>query len=225
MPKPNKITGRKVVFGLPECQVYTHIFSLPVTEKIKNSDLWNLVAEEAGKNIPLKKEDIILSYKVLSKSESDLEILLVATSREVVREWQNFFQELKLTVDFFDIETIALFRDLFSKKPVKPVCLIDLGAATTNIAIFNKIGLCYSYTINTAGEIFSQEIAKILEISLEEAEQKKIETGLNKKDKKIYPIICRFLDEIIAEVKIAISYVQQKYNQDEKIEKNHHSHN
>ena len=47
--KPNKIIGKKIVFGLPECQVYTHIFSLSITEKVKEEDLRVLAVEEANK--------------------------------------------------------------------------------------------------------------------------------------------------------------------------------
>lgn len=207
---PHPITNKKIVFGLPESQVYTYVFILGPHNK-KERD--NLILEEAHKNIPLKKEDLLFSYKILKTNKNNLEILLIATSRKIVLGWQEFFRKIGLKVVLFDFEPLAIFRGIFAKSLQNPVCIIDIGAYTTNISIFKKQGLYYSHSIDLAGNLFTKEISKSLKIKLEEAEERKIEIGLEGENSKIFSILSKSLKEISKEVKILIDYFQQKTNQ------------
>jgi len=205
--KPKPIVKKEIIFGLPESQVYTHIFELkPHNKKERQA----LILEQAYKNIPLKKEDLLFSYKVLKETKENIEILLVATSREVVLEWQQFFQKLGLEVEVFDIESLATFRGLFSKPSKEPVCVVDIGAASTNIAIFDRKGLRYSRSINIAGNVFTQEIAKAMKIDSEKAEKQKIKIGLTNKNNQIFPILIKALEPLSREIKTLLNYLQEK---------------
>lgn len=192
--KEQPIVTKKVVFGLPESQVFIQVLELP-----KGAD----INEEVKKNIPLKEEDLLFSYK---------EPLLVAVSKEVVLEWQEFFKELGIEVELFDIESLATFRGLF-KLAKGPICLVDIGAVTTNIAVFNEKGLCYSYSINVAGDKFTNEIAKVLKIKPDEAEVQKIKLGLSDKDSQVFSVLVKELEKILEEIRVALKYFNEKTGQ------------
>jgi len=208
--RPRPIKAKKIIFNLPESQVFIHTFELKDHQKEQRNDL---VFREAQKNIPISKENLLFSYKILSQDGDKTEILLIAASREVVLEWQKFFQGLGLEVEVFDIEPLAVFRGLFAKSVSRPVCLVDIGAATTDIAIFDEDGLRYSYSIETAGHLFTQEIANKLGISMEEAEKEKKKINLSDANNQLAPIIIKHLGVISGAAKTLINYFQEKSNQ------------
>lgn len=204
--KPVSIINREIIFGLPESQVYTSVFVL----KTESSDeREQLIYEEVRKTVPLAEDDLTYSYRIIGHEEGSERILLVATSKEVVLEWQNFFKKAGLDIKIFDIETLAVFRGLFSKTPEKPSFLIDIGSKTTNIAIFDKKGLRYSYSVLKAGDYFTENIAKELGITPEKAEEEKIKTDLTK-DNEIADILIKSLVPIVEEIKPLLLHFQKQ---------------
>lgn len=225
--KPYPIIAKKLIFSLPESQTYFHIFKTGGNNKksfkkltIKEKD--DIIFSEARKNIPLKDNNLLFSYKPLEKEarsffysknnnkSSEAEYLIVAASKEVVSMWQKFFQKLEIEANIFDIESIAVFRSLFIKPPKKMVCIVDIGSTTTNMAVFNKGALYASYTINTAGNIFTEEIAKNLKIELNEAEKAKKQYGLSEKNNRIFSTLVKLLKQVSEEIRTLIDYSQGK---------------
>lgn len=205
--KPRPIVAKEVIFGLPESQVYIHIFELDTQDKKRQDEI---VFNEIQRNIPLRKDDLLFSYKVISEKEGKAEIISVAASKEVVEEWQQFFRQLKVKVKIFDIESLAVFRGLFTKKIDLPICLVDIGAATTNVAIFDAGGLAYSHSIKIAGDNFTQELAEILKIDLEKAETKKRKVGISSQENRVFPILIKSLEPLWREIKKIIDYFEEK---------------
>ena len=204
--KPISIINREIIFGLPESQVYTSVFVLKTESKDEREQL---IYEEVRKTVPLVEDDLTYSYRIIGHDEAGERILLVATSKEVVLEWQNFFKKAGLDVKIFDIETLAVFRGLFSKTPDKPTFLIDIGSKTTNIAIFDKKGLRYSYSVLKAGDYFTENIAKALEIPIEKAEKEKTKTDLTK-DNQLVGVLIRSLEPIVEEIKPLLNHFQKQ---------------
>ena len=205
--KPYPITNKNIAFGLPESQVYFHIFEL---DKPGDRDIDKLILEEAKRNIPLANDDLFFSYQELSGSKDRKEYLITAASQKVAQDWQDFFSKLGIELDSFDIETLATFRSVFFKGVKKQVCIIDIGAVTTNISIFNKYGLLYSFSKKLAGNDITKELAKSLKVDEDKAEEQKLKIGLSRKDSRLLPIIIKELGEIISEVRNAIDYVEDK---------------
>lgn len=207
--KPHPILTKKIIFGLPESQVYTHVFTIGAHDKKQRN---SFVLKEALSNIPLKKEELLFDYKVLFEDKVKVEILLVAASKEIVSEWYKFFKKLGLEA-VFDIESLAIFRGVTISSPKEPVCIVDIGFATTNISIFDKKGLRYVYSINIAGDIFTKEIAQTMNIKPEEAEKKKLELGLSDKNNQIFSVLIKQLEKVKDEIKTGIDYFQLKTSQ------------
>jgi type IV pilus assembly protein PilM len=213
--RPNAIKTSSVIFGLPESQVYIHVFNIAAADK-KNIEA--AVLSEAQSTIPLKEQDLLYAYRVLNNTKSikeSVEILLVATSRQVILEWQQFFEKINLAVELFDIEALATFRGLFNKLPEEPIGLLDLGAATTNLSIFTSAGLRYSYSIKCAGQDFTGQIAQELKIDFKEAEKLKIQKGLGEnQNQSVNTILKKSLEKIVDEIKINIDYWQKNNSQE-----------
>jgi Tfp pilus assembly PilM family ATPase len=158
------ITTKKIVFGLPESQVYTVFLS---------------AEDDIAKHVPLKKDNIVYSAPV-------------ACSKEVLKEWQQFFKKLGIDV-IFDAEPLAIIRGLFPKLPKEPVCIVDLGFATTAVMIVDNKGLRHSFSMKTAGNTLTKEIAKTLNISEENAEERKKQVGLSEPNARIFAPLTKVL--------------------------------
>jgi len=208
-PKP--IKAGKIIFGLPESQVYTHIFKIKRKPGQTPEEIGALSQKEASKSIPVRDDRIIFSYRALFRTKSEIFIVLLAAEKKVVAEWRDFFKNMNMEPEVFDIETLANFRGLDIKDRKKTVCLIDIGSNTTNISIFHKRGLYYSHACQPAGDDFTTAIAKNLKVDEDTAEKLKINAGLNKAKEKIYPLLIEGLGRIIKEIKASVKYFEETF--------------
>ncbi len=204
--KPTPIDIGDICFGLPDSQIYTRVFVLPPHHA---ADRDELVWREALNSIPIDEDNLNYSYKVLAEAPAGVEILLAAVGADVVREWHDFFVDMKIKVTAFDLEPLALARGLLLKSS-GPVIVLDIGSATTNLFIFNKEGLAYSRCLITAGDYLTAKISTALSISLAEAEEQKIKFGLSYPDNKIVPVIQEVLKEISERALESITYFEER---------------
>lgn len=212
-PKP--ITGTQLIFGLSESQVYTHAFRLP---ELSEKAIKEALPRAMQRVIPLPMDDIIYSYKIIQTTpgknqtldDADgvvSEVVVVAASKTVVQEWTAFFQKLGYDIDAFDIESLAIFRDLYKESPVSPVCIVDIGSRTTNVSFFDERGLRYSHIEYTAGEAITEAIAADTGVDIAIAEQQKQDAGIGGTPGKA---TAHVIDTIIQEIQSAIVYFEKK---------------
>ncbi|MFZ2190427.1 MAG: pilus assembly protein PilM [Candidatus Magasanikiibacteriota bacterium] len=196
--KPKAIKTGELCFGLCEGQTYLHHF---YTTAKDHKERQRAIEKELEESIPIISQDRVYSFRILNEEKEKTEILIAATNQTVLNEWRDFFKSIKLNVANFDIEILATFRNLFDNLPKEPVMLLDMGANTTYVAIFDQFGLHYEYVINKAGDIFNKVIAEVLDIDLEKAEAEKIKYGLKHKSKKVVNNLQTELDEIVKSIK------------------------
>ena len=205
--KPHPIITRRAVFGLPECQVYINNFY--ITEH-KKEDREEIIIKEALENFPLEKENLVYSYRIIPSKGKKTEVLLVAADRSAVNEWRDFLRGAGVEIKAFDVESLAVFRGLFPEPPKNPVCVIDIGAATSHIAIFDKNSLWYSYCNNIAGNALTAEAALALKKSEAEAEQIKKEIGLSIPGERIFFALTKVLHPLAEDIKTTLDYFKEK---------------
>ena len=201
---------KEIILNLPDSQIYTLIIDL---KKCSKKEKEKLILEQIKKNIPLEQDDILYSYQVLlnNKKEKKESILLVAASKKIVLEWLSFFKEIDIKIKIFDIEILAIFRSLVSDVSKSVICLVDVGDIVTNISIFNKGILNYSYPIFQAGNMFTEEIAKEFNVSWEKAEEGKKKIDLTKNN-KLSSFILKLFKQLLKELDRTIKYWENKNN-------------
>lgn len=215
--EPHPISDKKIIFGFPERQTFFHVFSYKNAKgknKLSDEEIKEIVFEEAWSNIPLAKNKMIVDFEVLEKSEDGMKILIVAAEKGLTQEWYDFFKRMKFDVGAFDIEALANFRHLTVSDNSKPVCLVDMGSACTNIYIFKKNKLFFERTINIAGNAITAEITKSLKIKKEEAEKNKIDFGISNPDSPCFSVIIKVLENILGEVKVSLDHFKSLKNQE-----------
>ncbi|MCX6705446.1 MAG: pilus assembly protein PilM, partial [Candidatus Woesebacteria bacterium] len=133
-------------------------------------------------------------------------VLLVAAPRVVVEKYTKVIQLAGLNTIAVETELIALSRAL---APIdKTVLLVDMGGASTNIAI-SKMGLLsFSRSISIAGEAFTRAISQGLGVTPQQAEEYKKTYGLGAKELegKVKGVLDPVLGLVVDEIKKAVSY-------------------
>lgn len=207
--KSSGIAPRQIIFGLPDSQVYIHSFSRPWNTAPKGDEaIGALVVAEVREHIPIEEPDLLISYKILQRTNTGLDFLVAAVSRRLVDDWSRFFAELGLTAEF-DLETIATFRGIFPESVERPVMIIDCGAVATTLAIFDRNGLRYSRTLPKGGEVLTDALVSSLKINRAAAEEKKQEVGILDPESQIFTILLRELAPFKDEIKTTIDYYER----------------
>ena len=197
---------RSVIFGLPENQVYSSVIHIPGTQPLQEE----LIYQAAVKTLPIEKDDLAFSYSLISTTSSGMDVLLYGASKEVMNDWRDFFASIQIDVHAFDHELLAIERGLFGGVTPNTCCIVDVGAERTKIAIFSKRGLEYVHAIDTAGDVFTLEMSKALELPRDEAEKLKREQGMEPVN--LTTLFTNLLSPIISEIHTAVSYAKDNVN-------------
>jgi type IV pilus assembly protein PilM len=141
--KANKISAKKVVTAVPMREAIIRV--IPVPAELDEAELKDMVlVHEAGMYLPYPREEVDLDYTKLGyfMDEDGIEkvnVLLVATKKEVTDLYLEIFEQANLEINVLEINSFALIRTLreqlrqFGSK--EAVVLVDLEFDSTEIAI------------------------------------------------------------------------------------------
>ena len=141
--KTNKISGKKVATAVPMREAIIRV--IPVPAELDEEELKDMVlVHEAGMYLPYPREEVDLDYVKLGyfMDEDGIEkvnVLLVATRKEVTDLYLEIFQQAELEMNVLEINSFALIRTIreqlrqFGSK--EAVVLVDIEFDSTEIAI------------------------------------------------------------------------------------------
>lgn len=141
--KANKISAKKVATAVPMREAIIRV--IPVPAELDEAELKDMVlVHEAGMYLPYPREEVDLDYAKLGyfMDEDGIEkvnVLLVATKKEVTDLYLEIFEQANLEINVLEINSFALIRTLreqlrqFGSK--EAVVLVDLEFDSTEIAI------------------------------------------------------------------------------------------
>jgi type IV pilus assembly protein PilM len=210
------ITTRRVVIAIPASKTFTRSMTLP---KMKSKDLSAAVQLEAEQYIPMPIDDLYLDHTVVSESDKEMEVLVVAVPKKMVDAYLLLTRLLGLEVVAIET-TISAAGRLFiqAEQSDVPTVLIDLGSLSTDITIYDK-GLVVTGTVGSGGDSFTNLISEKLGVTKQEAHVIKTKYGLgvSKKQKEITEGLKPVLDQLVKEIRRNIRYYEERSNTDKKI--------
>ncbi len=219
------ITGQKVII---------REIVLPIMEdkELRAGVIW-----EAPKYIPYDlDESIIDAEKVEEFEEKDgnkmMRVLLVATPKYIVNPYMEVLKKARIMPKVVDVVSSANIRTfdhyLSDKEEDEDRLIVDIilsiGASSTILTLVEKKSLKFTRNILIGGNDITKEIAKTLNITFEEAEKIKRDTGIvlgpeteEKKKSESEEIVLKILNQIAKEVRQSLSYYKTqsqkvKYN-------------
>ncbi len=171
-----QISARKVACTIPTSHSYSRPLKLPAMEE---QDLAEAVHLEAEQYIPVAPENLYLDYDIVRRDEKNIELLVVATPRNIIESYMKFLESMGLETVALEptMNATARIFGLADPGSQSPTVLVDFGANATDIAVFDKT-LFVNSTVQGGSNTMIDLISDKLKISREEAYQVKNEKGI-----------------------------------------------
>ena len=149
---------------------------------LPDEELESALFFEAKKHIPISGTDMILDYQVINVEEktNNMNILLAATSKELLNEHTNTLVTAGLNPNIVDIDSLAVANSFALNAFVEEgiYVLLNLGAHRTNMVIWGPEAKFFARDIPYGGYHFTRDIMRKRQLEYDAAENYKMEWGL-----------------------------------------------
>lgn len=233
--KEVSITTKKCGISIPFASSLMSVIEMP---DVSPKQLSSMVPLEARRYIPVPISEVMLDWSVIPKSEvreedaseytaaeerssagatkapaapPKVDVLIVAIHNETIARYQEVVAKSGLEAGFFEIEIFSTMRAVLDEA-LRPVMIMDIGAASTKLYVVERGVIRSSHTINRGSQDITATISKSLGLSIERAEVMKRQVGAAGEDKNLTDLIILTLDYIFAEVNNALLAFEKKHN-------------
>jgi type IV pilus assembly protein PilM len=174
--KQQGIRQAPLLIALSGQVVFPRFVKLPAVGKDK---LLQMVKYEVEQNVPFPLDEIVWHHQFIGDaSTGEQNAMIVAAKLDSVREVTDSVVKGGFEPEIIDVSPMAIYNALRFNYADLDGCavVLDIGARSTNL-IFVEQDRIYSRCIPVAGNAITQELAKSMQISMDEAEQLKRERG------------------------------------------------
>ena len=211
------LPSNHVVLSVPTSRTFTRTFSLPLDAE---HHLKQAIELEIDQYIPLPAETLYIDYEIVDRSKESLTICLSAAPRKLIDRYVEVVELAGLRVISVEPGINAVARLLeTTEEGHLPTVIVDIGPASTDIAILDgSIRVTGSTVIG--GNTFTLDIAKKLNVPLDNAHQLKILNGLNSgpRQQKLKSALSPSLQRILSETRKVIRYYNERLENKQKLE-------
>ena len=158
---------------------------IQVDASLDENELEGQVQMEAEQLIPFPLDEVSLDFEILGKvnAQGRQEVLLSAARTESVSGRVTALAEADMITKVVDVGAHALGRAVLACLPElqgwdKPVGVIDIGASAMTFAALVRGEVTYFRLQNVGGDHYSQALASFYNLSLDDAEQAKLQGKL-----------------------------------------------
>ncbi len=178
-----KVTTTSCGVSIPFSRSLLSLVELPYR---KNQQEQKTVIElEARKYIPVPISEVQLDWFVVPKidprekagDQKTVEVLIVAVHNDELSLLQNIVAGAGLSSSFYEIEIFSTIRAVVDE-PLKPVLVLDIGAASTKIYVVEHGVVALSHSITVGSQDITRAISVSSGVSLSRAEAVKKEEGI-----------------------------------------------
>lgn len=217
-----KLVGRlpsnQVVACAPTSRTYSRIMNVPIDAA---SNLSEAVQLEAEQYIPITRAELALDYQVIERDEKELTVLVSAVPKRIVNSIMETCSKAGLDLIMIEPAINAAARLVkLTEEGHLPSVIIDIGAATTDIALLDSGTVRVTSSVIVGGNTFTLKISEGLKISLEEAHQLKVHSGLaaGANQAKLKVALEGTMNQIVNEMRKMIRYYNERVGVKTKIE-------
>jgi len=230
------ISARDVALMVSGPQSFIRRITMPPMPK---EELDEVIPFEATKQVSFSVEQLEVDYIVVGEKEVDgvtnLDILLVATPKEVVEQQKAIIHEAGLRTVAVTVAPMVLWKSFQLNKKTyeeKIIALLDIGYERTTISVLNNGILEFTRAVNLGGdEVTSSLMTEPLvageggsrTLTYEEAESIKREyglplstaTGTTTKEgvplDQIPRLLSPFLEKLLGEIKTSLDFYMTEF--------------
>lgn len=218
----DKIVGslpsKHVVMSIPTERSYSRTFNLPVSVE---KNLKEAIGLEVDQYVPIPASTLYIDYEIIERTKKEITVLMCAVSKLIIDKCVNAVEEAGLTVGFVEPSINSVARLLTKTEDgLLPTVIVDIGPASTDIAILDKGVVRVTGGLPVGGNTFTLDLAKKLGITLDNAHQLKVLNGLGAGPRqiKIKEAVEPSLTRIISETNKVMRYYTERINSERKLE-------
>lgn len=212
-----KLPSDHVVISIPTARTYSRSLTLP---KAAENNLADAIKLEAEQYIPIPLTQLNIDYEIIDRTADDIVVTISAAPRILIDSVVSVCESAGLNVLMVEpgINAIARIVNATEEGQLTTV-IVDIGASTTDIAVLDKT-IRASASVNEGGNSFTLSISNKLKVSLQEAHQLKVLSGLSygPKQSKIKLALKPSLDNIVAETQKIMRYYTERIDANKKID-------
>jgi len=212
------LPSNHVVIGIPTVRSYSRTFNLPVSVE---KNLKDAIELEVDQYIPIPGSTLYIDYKIIERNKKEITVLMSAVARTIVDKCVAAAESAGLIVSLVEPSMSAVARLITNTEDGQlPSVIVDIGPASTDVAVLDSGTIRVTGGIAVGGNTFTLDIAKKLEVALENAHQLKVLNGLNAgpRQEKIKSAIEPSLKQIIIETQKVMRYYNERIRDDRKLE-------
>ena len=154
------------------------------TLDMKEEELFQTLEFEAKKHIPLDGTEAVMDYHILGKNSSEIDkinILLVATTKNIIKQFDSIVSDSGFKNPVFDAEPIALSNCLAHNYGISEDgvdIILNIGNSTSTLVVWGKDQIYFTREIDVAGFAFIKDLMKKYGMSYSDAKNTLLENGI-----------------------------------------------
>ena len=181
--KEANVTTSDAGFAIPYAASLVSVVKLPAAAE---NQLAQVMPMEARKYIPVPLNEVQLDWTQISGGAGEsaapaggkIEVMLVAISNSTIEKYHTIASKTGLNASFLEIEIFSAVRASLDHG-IAPVVVVDFGAATTKCYVVERGIFRESHLINRGSQELTLALARALNITVMQAEERKRKEGLN----------------------------------------------
>lgn len=175
VPQFGTFSTNRVVISIPESKSFIRVMEVPL---IAEDQAEYAIMFEAEAYIPLPMEQVYYDWQIIAKKASTMDVLMIASPKEYVDAYMGIIEGAGLKLCGIEVEAQSVARALVPSKVDEPILIADMDAFKTALIMVENNVLQFTSSVPVAGNEFTEQLAKQLNITPAEAEKLKREVGL-----------------------------------------------
>lgn len=216
------VTTTSAVLSIQSQATLVFLIELP---EISESELAQVIPNEARKYIPVALTEVSLDWYIVPKKETYseeslqpgirpmMEVVVVAVRNETLVQYKEIAEKSGITMRAEEVEVFSSIRSAFHRE-IAPTLVVDYGAGTTKVSVV-EYGVVRAYHVINRGSAFTSDaLSRSLGIEFDKAEELKRTVGLTviPGQEKIAEAIAADTQYIINEIQtILLQYERQSH--------------
>jgi type IV pilus assembly protein PilM len=212
------LPSKRVAIAVPTARSFSRTFSLPSSAE---KNLHDAVMLEADQYIPIPSSSLYIDYQIIERNKKEITVLMSAVTKVVIDNIVTSVEAAGLQPVLIEPGICSVGRVLTATEHGDlPTVIVDIGPASTDIAILDRGSIRVTGGLAIGGNTFTLDIAKKLNVALENAHQLKVLNGLNAgpRQQKLTAALDPSLQRILSEVKKVMRYYNERISDTRKLE-------
>lgn len=212
------LPSNHVVVGVPTSRTFSRTFTVPASAE---KNLADAIEVEVDQYIPIPFASLYVDYEIISRTKETVTVIMSAVPKILIDNCNAALTDAGLQPILIEPSINSVARVLeATEEGHLTTLIIDIGPASTDIAVLEGGAIRVSGGLGIGGNTFTLDIAKKMNVALENAHQLKVLNGLNAgpRQAKITSALQPSLQRILSEVRKVMRYYNERLNDDRKIE-------